>query len=167
MREWKHFHHRPAVELVILDDLRRRAGGRLILSHRADPGIEPGDRPRERLDLANGAAAVRVRLVQRTWVGQGLELYEIEAVPLGELLFERVRLGEMEAGVEEDHRHRPVDAAEQVREYHAAPTEAHRQGRLSRERVYRPRQGRLGIGTPQGNGPLANLRGAKHRSRSG
>src|SRR5207249_3767465 len=66
MCEGKHFHDRPAVDLVILDDLRRRAGGRLILSHRADPGIEPGDRPRERLDLANGAAAVRVRLVQRT-----------------------------------------------------------------------------------------------------
>src|SRR5256886_5647871 len=30
MRQRKHFHDRPAVDLVILDDLRRRAGGRLI-----------------------------------------------------------------------------------------------------------------------------------------
>src|SRR5438128_11251202 len=60
-RQRKHFHDRPAVDLVILDDLRRRASGRLVLAHRADPGIEPGDRPRERFDLANRAAAVRVR----------------------------------------------------------------------------------------------------------
>src|SRR5256884_5926173 len=75
MREGKHFHHRPAVELVILDDLRGRAGGRLILSHRADPGIEPGDRPRERLDLANGAAAGPGRLGHRNRGGPGPPLH--------------------------------------------------------------------------------------------
>jgi len=32
---------RSAVDLVILDELRRRAAGRLVLAHRADPGIEP------------------------------------------------------------------------------------------------------------------------------
>src|SRR6266853_4873236 len=101
MRQRKHFHDRSALDLVILDDLRRRARGRLILSHRADPRIEPGDRSGERLDLANRAAAVRVRLVQRTRVGQGFQVDDVEAVALGEALFERVRLGEMERGVEE------------------------------------------------------------------
>src|SRR5216683_5638297 len=114
VRQRKHFDDRAALDLVILDDLGRRAAGGLILPHRADPGVEPGDRPRERLDLANRAAAVRVRLVQRTRVGQGFHVHNTEAVALGEPLFERVRLGEMEGGVEKDHRHRPVDAAEQV-----------------------------------------------------
>src|SRR5206468_9074896 len=93
-------------DLVILDDLRRRASGRLILSHRADPGIEPGDRAGERLDLANRAAAVRVCLVQRTRVGQGLHVHDIEAVALCEPLFERVRLGEMEGRVERSEERR-------------------------------------------------------------
>src|SRR5437879_8377872 len=69
MRQGKHFHDRPAVDLVILDDLRRRAGGRLIPSHRADPGIEPGDRSRERLALAHCAASVPVWLGTPTRVG--------------------------------------------------------------------------------------------------
>src|SRR5438552_13884592 len=88
VRQRKHFHDRPAIDLVILDDFRRQATGGLILSHGADPGIEPRDRPRERLDLANGAAAVRVGLVQRTRVGQGLHVHDIEAVALGEPLLE-------------------------------------------------------------------------------
>src|SRR5437879_9662399 len=50
MRERKHFHDRPAVDLVILDHLRRRAGGRLILSHRAEPDIEPDEPPAPALD---------------------------------------------------------------------------------------------------------------------
>src|SRR6185437_3852375 len=79
MREGKHFHDRSAIDLVILDELGRRATGGLILSHRADPGVEPGDGPRERFHLANRAATVRVRPVQRTWIGQRLELHDIEA----------------------------------------------------------------------------------------
>src|SRR5437773_11567293 len=92
VRQRKHFHDRSAIDLVVLDQLRGRAGGGLILPHRADPRVEADNGPLERLDLADEAAAVRVRLVQGTRVGQGLELDEIEAVPLGEPLFERVRL---------------------------------------------------------------------------
>src|SRR5207247_6909662 len=66
VRQGKHFHDPPAIDFVILDDLRRRASGRLVLSHRADPGIEPGDRPRERFDLAHGPAALRRGYGQRT-----------------------------------------------------------------------------------------------------
>src|SRR2546425_9522512 len=40
VRQGEHLHDRSAVDLVILDELRRRAAGRLVLAHRADPGIE-------------------------------------------------------------------------------------------------------------------------------
>src|SRR6266480_7938784 len=134
----KHLHDRPAVDLVQLGERRRCAAGGLILPHGADPGVESDKGPFEWLDLADEATAVRIGLVERTRIGQRLELDEIEAVPLGEPLLERVRLGEMEPGVEEEHRYGPVDAAEQVREHHAAPTEAHRQSRLSRKCIYGP-----------------------------
>src|SRR5438552_17639349 len=166
VRQRKHLHDRPAIDLVLLDEIRRRAGSGLILPHRADPGVEADNGTLEGLDLSYEAAAVRIGLVERTRIGQGLELDEIETVPLGKLLLERIRLGEMEAGVEKNHRYGPVDAAEQVRKHHATPTEAHRQGRPSRERVHRPQENRFGIGTPQGNGLLASPRGAKHRPRS-
>src|SRR6266852_4589038 len=65
MREGKHLHDRAALDLMTFDDLVRGPAGRLVLPHRADPGVEPGDRPRERLDLANRAAAVRIGLDQR------------------------------------------------------------------------------------------------------
>src|SRR6266576_4647865 len=146
VRQRKHFHDRPAVDLVQLDERRRCAAGGLILPHGADPGVESDKGPLEWLDLADEAAAVRIGLVERTRIGQRLELDEIEAVPLGEPLLERVRLGEMEPGVEEEHRYGPVDAAEQVREHHAAPTEAHRQSRLPRKCIHGPQKNRLGGG---------------------
>src|SRR6184192_3396013 len=150
VRQRKRFHDRPVIDFVILDDFRRQATGGLILPHRADPRVEADHGARQGLDLANEAAAVRVRRVERARVGQRLELDEIEAVALGEPLLERVRLGEMEPGVEEDYRHGPVDPAEQVRKHHAPSTEAHRQGRPSRECLHRPGKRRLGIGPPQG-----------------
>src|SRR6266480_3417240 len=61
----EHLHDQPAIHLVLLDELDRRAGGGLVLPHRADPGVEPDKGPLERLDLADEAAAVRVRSVQR------------------------------------------------------------------------------------------------------
>src|SRR5947208_5594612 len=37
VRQRKHFHDRPAIDLVILDDFRQRASGGLILPNRAEP----------------------------------------------------------------------------------------------------------------------------------
>src|SRR6059036_2693780 len=86
VRQRKHFHDRAAIHLVVLDQLRGRAGGGLILPHRADPRVEVDHGARQRLDLANRAAAVRVRLVQWTRVGQGLQVQDMESVALGEAL---------------------------------------------------------------------------------
>src|SRR3989440_932055 len=101
-----------AVHLVVLDQLGGPTGVRLVLPHRADPGVVCDDGALERFDLSDKAAAVRVGLVQRAGVGERGELYEIESVALGESSLELVGLAEVEPRVQKDHRHRPVDAAD-------------------------------------------------------
>src|SRR5437763_16662500 len=125
VREREHFQDRPPGDLVVLEQLRRRPRGGLVLPHGADPGVEGCEGPLEGLDLANPAATVRVRPVEGTGVGERPELDEIETVLLSEPLLEGVRLREMESRVEEEHGNGAVDAADQVREHHAASAEAH------------------------------------------
>src|SRR5207247_9820800 len=166
-RAWEDFQDRPPGDLVVLEQFRRRAGGGLILAHGADPGVEGCEGPLERLDLANPAATIRVRPVEGTRVGERPELDEIEAVLLPTPLPYGVRLREMEPGVQEHHGHRAVDAADQVREHHAAPAEAHGQGRLSRKRSDDPREDRLRLRPAQCPRVLAHFAGAKHRPLPG
>src|SRR2546429_3601304 len=57
VRQRKHFRDRPAIDFVILDDLRGRATGGLILPHRADPRVEAdhgADRKSTRLNSSHG-----------------------------------------------------------------------------------------------------------------
>src|SRR5207249_1023831 len=79
---------------------------------------------------------------------------------------EFVGLAEVEPGVQENYRHGAVDPADQVRQDHPATAEAHREGNLGGEGLYRPGERRGGIRPGQHGGALAYLEGAKHPSRS-
>src|SRR5439155_1453911 len=109
---------------------------------------------------------VRIGLIQGTRVGERRELHQIEAVALSEAPLEVVGLAEVEPGVQENYRHGAVDPADQVRQDHPATAEAHREGNLGREGLYRPGERRRGIRPGQHGGALAYLEGAKHPIRS-
>src|SRR2546426_12468228 len=107
MSERNPLHDRESGDVVILEQLGRGAAVGLILPYGADPGVESYERPLERLDLADPAAAVGVGPVQWSGIGQRLQLDEIEAVLPDEPLLESGCLREMEPGGQEHHGHRP------------------------------------------------------------
>src|SRR5437763_7335870 len=155
-----------AVDLVVLDRLRGPTGGGLVLPHGADPGVVCDDGALQGLDLAKKTAAVRIGLIQGTRIGERRELHQIEPVALGEAPLEFVGLAEVEPGVQENYRHGAVNPADQVRQDHPATAEAHREGNLGGEGLYRPGERRRGIRPGQHGGALAYLEGAKHPIRS-
>src|SRR5436190_4944720 len=98
--------HLPhAVALGPLDLLRAGTRGGLLAPDARDPCVIAGKRALERLDLANVAAAVRLRLPQPLGSLDRAERRELEAVALDEAVARRVGLGEQDERVELDDRH--------------------------------------------------------------
>src|SRR5260370_3635195 len=79
MGEREHLDDRASRDLVEFDELRRDAGGGLILPHCADPGVESDDGPLERRDRAGEATAVGIGLVEPARGGERRELHEVGA----------------------------------------------------------------------------------------
>src|SRR5882762_6535259 len=63
--EREHLDDRLAAGFMVFDHVHAGPAAPLIAAHGADPGVEPGQGPLQRLHLTNPAAAVGIGLVQR------------------------------------------------------------------------------------------------------
>src|SRR6185436_4182993 len=110
----------------------------LVAAERAHPGGERLQRATHRVHLPDVAAPIGIGLVERSRIVRGCEGPHLEAEAFGEKVLELERLGEVEAGVDEEDRDPPVDLAQQVGEDDAAAGEADAERHLARKRLERP-----------------------------
>jgi hypothetical protein len=104
--------HQPEL-LVVGDQRRARPGGGLDAAHAGDPGVVAREGVGERLDLAHGAAEVGVAgeevlaeldVLQRDRA-PGLRVDDLHVVDVLDGVAGADRLGEVVAGLEEQHLH--------------------------------------------------------------